>query len=74
MVKLSRDIVTIRLNCGHERTWNATTPKENYGKRDMVTCKRCGAKQSVLSIYSKIEKERKPIKEAIRSILHGTRT
>lgn len=57
--KRKDDIVTIRLSCGHERTWNATKPKEYYGKNDTVTCQRCGHKEKVLALYNKLKKERK---------------
>lgn len=46
-------VITITLDCGHTRTWTSDVPADRFARGHKVTCKECGAKESVTSIINK---------------------
>lgn len=49
----ARQVVTIILDCGHQRTQKVHVDPDQYGKNEKATCRHCGATELVSSILEK---------------------
>lgn len=46
-------IVTIILDCGHQRTWNNDADPKLYGKNEQANCRYCRIPELIASIITK---------------------